>query len=486
MVKTYPIFKLYLQNETLEFREHDIISATVTQEINPLSLEVPSAKLDISIYTTNPDFNPFSSGRYYQSLAANIKADLFEYYDGEEIYIGQFYLEEWDNPSEGVLAFSLQDAIGVMENIPFDGTFYEDSTSLNDIIKDIAVYAPTEISLDADIANLELKGYIPGNINLRQALQQICFAVGAYAETKGTDHILLKPIQLPNHYVVSQGYYYDNALSTYDGDAVYSDFIVDGVITDLQKTNKQELKILPMVTDIELITHDYIKSATKETIFSDTLEPGDYKIVYPKPYGDVSLWGAGDVPEALGTEDGVTVLITEAGGAYPDVTILGKTGTYQSGSNSISLHVTTTGSVLIEGYPYEDNMQSIGWKNPDSIQTYNAGALYDNAAAIYDLSTYWREWSILAPQNIWKVTEGTLVNRAIGSTVLDRLIQYANARHQQTITALTEKEVQPGLLYQVDSLYGKKLIATVELVISKLSDGYLKEVRLTGVEKLEA
>ena len=463
MVKTYPIFKLYLQNETLEFREHDIISATVTQEINPLSLEVPSAKLDISIYTTNPDFNPFSSGRYYQSLAANIKADLFEYYDGEEIYIGQFYLEEWDNPSEGVLAFSLQDAIGVMENIPFDGTFYEDSTSLNDIIKDIAIYAPTEISLDADIANLELKGYIPGNINLRQALQQICFAVGAYAETKGTDKILLNPIRLPNAYAVPTGYFYDNIYSTYDGDAVYSDIVVDGVITDLQKTNKQELKILPMVTDIELITHDYIKFTTKETIFSDTLEPGDYKIVFPKPYGDVSLWGAGDVPEALGTEDGVTVLITEAGGTYPDVTIIGKTGTYQSGSNTISLHLTTTGNVLIEGYPYEDNMQSIGWKNPDSIQTY-----------------------ILAPQNIWKITEGTLVSRSIGSAVLDRLVQYANARHQQTITVFSDNEVQPGLLYQVDSLYGKKLIATAELVISKLSDGYLKEVRLTGVEKMEA
>lgn len=458
MVKTYPIFKLYLQNETLEFREHDIISATVTQEINPLSLEVPSAKLDISIYTTNPDFNPFSNGRYYQSLTANIKADLFEYFDGVEIYIGQFYLQEWDNPNEGVLAFTLQDAIGVMENIPFDGTFYENSTSLNDIIKDIAIYAPTEISLDADIANLELKGYIPGNINLRQALQQICFAVGAYAETKGTDYILLKPIQLPSAYAVPTGYFYDNILSTYDGDAVYSDVIVDGTITDLQKTNKQELRILPMVTDIELITHDYIKSATKETIFNDTLEPGDYKIVFQKPYGGVSLWGAGDVPEALGTEDGVTVLITEAGGTYPDVTILGKTGTYQSGSNTISLHITTTGNVLIEGYPYEDNMQSIGWK----------------------------ELSTPAPKNIWKITEGTLVNKAIGSTVLDRLVQYANARHQQTITVLSDKEVQPGLLYQLDSLYGKKLIATAELVISKLSDGYLKEVRLTGVEKMEA
>lgn len=485
---TYPILRLYLQNETIEFKNLDIVSARIVQEINPVGLEVPAAQLDIKIHTTDPAFDPFSSGYYYQALTANTKADLLEYKDGSEIYIGRFYLEEWDNPSEGILKFIFQDAIGLMENIPFDGTFYESPTAVKDIITDIGASAPEQIFVEAALENITLQGYIPGNINLREALQQVCFAAGGYIETKGTDKIWLKQTYLPHPRAVLNGYFYDQSPSKYDAAGVaYSDYIYTGTITDLEKTDKQKLKILPMVTEIELITHDYSKSATKETIFNDTLQPGDYKIIFPKPYGDVAVWGAGDIPEALGTEGENTVLITEAGGVYPNVTIIGKTGVFQSGSNHITLHITAVSTVLIEGYPYEDNQQSVRWENPEAIQNYVAGATYNNAASLYDTAgvTYWREWAILAPPNIWKITNGTLVNKTIGSDVLNKLKDYAEARYEQVITVFVEKEVQPGLVYCVDSLHDKKIIAVAELVESKLSDGYLKEVHLIGVEKLE-
>lgn len=482
---TYPILRLYLQNETVEFRDRDVVQATVTQEVNPLNLELPASRADITVYTTNTDFNPFSNGRYYQSLTANTAADLLINVDGTETYIGRFYLDEWNNPSEGILTFSLQDAIGVMESIPFDGIFYEVDTTLTKVISDLAIHAPTEIEIDPEVTGM-VKGYIPGNINLRQALQQVCFAAGAYPSTQGSDRILIKPTALPHPMVVLSPSNYDGLLSTYDtAGAIYSDYTADGTITNQDKLDRQELKILPMVTGIELITHDYTKGTAREVIFSDTLEPGDYKIVYNKPYAEVSVWGVGDVPEALGTEDDNTVLVTEDSSTYPNVTIIGKTGSYEYGPNSISLHVTDAGPVEIDGLPYNDNTQVLSWVNPESVQAYSEGALYDiDSSYDHPDSTYWREWSILAPQNSWKITDGTLVNKTNGPTVLTRIIEYANARHEQSITALPEKEIGAGLVYILDSLYNKQLVAGVESITTNLSGGNLKESRLVGMECL--
>lgn len=483
---TYPILRLFIQNETVEFKGQDIVEATVTQEISPLGIELPAARADITVYTTNPDFNPFSHGRYYQSLAANTLADLLEYKDGAETYIGRFYLDEWDNPSEGILTFSLQDAIGVMENITFDGVFYESPTTVTGIISSLAIYAPCEITLDPTLAGVELKGYIKGGITLRGALQQVCFAAGAYATTQGSNQIQIKPGRLPHGRAVLIPYYYDDKAAKYDIDSVYSDYTADGTILDTEKLDRQQLRILPMVTGVELITHDYVKSGTAETIFSDTLEPGDYKIVYDKPYADVSVWGVGDVPEALGTEADNEVLVTEDSGTYPNVTIIGKTGSYAYGPNSISLHVTEAGLVEITGYPYNDNTQALLWVNPASIQAYSEGAIYD-FSDVYDgtSSTYWRDWTILAPQNSWKITDGTLVNKTAGPSVLARIVEYANARHEQTITALPEKDIESGLVYILDSLYDKKLVAEAEFMTTNLSGGNLKETRLVGVERME-
>ena len=124
MSVTFPVIQLNINNETVTFAGADVVSADVVQEINPLSLELPASQADVTVYSTNSDFNPFSDGRYYQSLTANTAADLLVSNDGVETYIGRFYLDKWDNPSEHILSFKFQDAIGVMENIQFDGIFY--------------------------------------------------------------------------------------------------------------------------------------------------------------------------------------------------------------------------------------------------------------------------------------------------------------------------------------------------------------------------
>lgn len=456
---TYPILRLYLQGETIEFKDRDVISATVTQEISPLGMELPAATAEISVYTTNSDFNPFRDALYFNALKANTPADLIEYEDGAERLVSRFYLDEWSNPSKDVLKFSLHDAIGVMDNITFEGVFYEQPTTVKSIVRLLRLYAPCSITVDSDLTNVELKGYIKGHITLRAALQQVCFATGAQAITQGIDRVHIMPTKLPDAGAVLVPAYYDDASAIYDDpDVRYSDFIIDGVITDLEKLDRQELTILQMVTAVELVTHDYIKSDAVETIFDDTLVPGDYKIIYEKPYGDVLVDGAGDIPEWIATEGG-EIIVTEDSGIYPNVTIIGKTGAWEFGPNSISLHITTISHVIITGHPYEDNTQVLGWNNPDSLQDYTA-------------------------PNVWRITDALLVNKDAGQAILENIVKYAQARYQQTVTALADKSINVGNVYLVDSLYDKKIIAGAEQISVNLAGGNLKETRLIGVEEL--
>lgn len=471
-MRTYPTLRLYIGNETIIFSGTQILDATVTQEVSPLSLELPASQANVTIYTTDPRFNPFTEGEFYQSLAANTPADLYETVGDTEHYIGRFFLETWDNPSEGVLTFNFQDAIGVMTNTPFDGLFYENPTALKDVILNLQTHAPVPIKADTDIKDTQISGYLKGNSNLREALQQVLFAARAYAITFGRDHIQINKAEIPAPEPGTVPAYYDDLLAIY-GLSTYQDpleplSIPSGAtineepttsqITDTDKLGKQTLKVLPMVTGIDLITHNFTKGTVKETIYEDYLEPGDYKIVYEKPYGDVTVSGVGDIPEYLATEDG-SVFVTEDSGTYPYVTIIGKTGVYEFGPNSISLNVQVAGTVLVEGYPYNDNTQALLWKNPRASQ---------------------------AVPNAWKIESATMVGKEVGPDIQALLMLYASARHEHTLIALPHLQVIPGEIYTVTSLYDKRLTAIAESITIDLTGGYLKETRLIGVERIEA
>ena len=481
---TYPILRLYLLGEVIEFRDRDIIEAKVTYEINPLSMELPASTAEVSIYTTNSDFNPFSDAIYFQSLKTNTPADLVEYVNGTEVFIGRFYINEWNNPSIGVIKFYLYDAIGSMDSIIFDGLFYEQPTNISTIVSILNLQAPCDIVVDSAISDVELKGYIPNGVSLRAALQQVCFAVGAYAKTQGTNQILIKPARFADSGAVVIPAYYGNLSaiaypsrayptrayptraypiygvviytpSIYDDINVrYSDIIVDDVITDLEKLDKQELTILSIVTGIDLTVHNYIKPDEVEVISDSLLSPGDYKIVYDKPYGDVSVNG-----EVIALE---------------------------YGTNSVSFNVPVATQVTITGYPYDDAPQKLVWVNPQSQQDYFEGALYDAVTSKYDepYCLYGRLYSVNVAPNKWNITDATLIGDNNGQIVLNQLIKYAQEVYKQTITALADKNVDLGMLYLVDSLYGKQIIAGAEQITINLSGGNLKETRLIGIEKM--
>lgn len=478
-MKTYPIIKLSLGNQTIEFRDVDVIEAEVVQEISPLSIELPVSEATIRIHTLDPRFSPFSNGEFYRELVNNTIVDVYEYFDNEvdaptEHYVGRFYLKEWHNPTEGEFEFICQDAIGVLDTIPFDGMFWATDVTLRQAVETVLDPAgiPFALSKKDGIENRLLKGYLPAGTT-REALQHVLFAGRCRARTANSKYIVLYDALLPVGAINDPPVEYGNE---YYGAIYYGGIEYNGVIAATDKTDQQALKLTPLVTGIQLISHDFTQGLIQEEIYSAYLEPGDYKILYNKPYYGVTAEGVGATPAYLMTEDLSYALTTEDG------KILSFAGAFEFGVNYVYLHVTAAGNVVVRGYPYIDSMRVFSHDEAEATKEYSSGKFYGDAE--YGTDFYAKFWTVSAAPNVWQIDKAMLVTASMAQEVLDSLALFAKLRYQQSLTMFPTTELLPGQIELVDSLYGKDVNAIVTRTVSKLSGGYLMDVELVGLEKM--
>lgn len=407
------------------------------------TLPVPTVTIVNNVYPSiREKFSPFSDGAYYQAMAAGLVVDISESIDGVEQPVGRFYTEDWNCPREGELEIVCSDLLGMMDNKSYLGNFFENPTRVDVIIADIMAYIGVGYTLDATVGSKLLKGYIPGNITLREALQQVLFAAGAYASTAGSYTLSIKPSVIP--------------VANSTGDVT---------ITDDEKTDSQKLKLNQKITGVSVMSHDYYKSeGVVEEIFSAYLEPGDYLIVYPKPYWHVQAEGVGDSLVYLANSNG-DVIVSPDSGAYPSCTIYTTFGNFEFGTNHVFLHVPSPGGQsLITGKPWHESTQLFEWLSEGA----------DNARA-----------------NVWKIDSATLIPSVKTSTeetaveVLARVVSYASLRYQQEITLFPCTDVGLGNIAVVDSLWSKDIVGIVEKMISDLSGGYLIGTEIVGLEHEE-
>ncbi len=472
MATTYPIVRLNILGETVVFQGEDVIEAETVHEIHPIGIELPASTARVRVWlddtvedesgkTLRDKFKPFSDGVYYQALSKGLPIDIYESVDLEimevpEVYVGRFYLDSWKNPAEGEVEFDCVDAIGVMDNIQYFGGFYETATPVTTILNDIFNYTSLLYTIDDAISTKTISGYLPGNTSLRETLQQVLFAIGAYACTAGVNYVSIKDKITPIPGAVLAGYYFDQVGTLFD-DALFSDQITGDIVSDSEKTDKQSLDIRRPVTSVEVISHDYTKSEAIETIFSsDWLEPGDYLVVYDKPYWYVRAAGVGDAAVCLATAGGV-LLCRPDSGTYPDVTILTTYGQFEFGSNHVRLTVPPPGGgVLVEGSPYVDNTQSFSQENQEALSS---------------------------PINKWKISDATLVQALNAPDVLENVVDYSKLNYTQKVTMFPRTDSLLGGIKTFNSLYGNEVVGIVKKIASDLTGGYLLDTEVIGIER---
>lgn len=420
MTTTYPIITFeIIGGGTLEFTREQIISADIIEENKPVSIDLPISTLELSLYVSDDTFSMFEQSSY-SVLAERTPILVYENVNGDARLIGKFYLDKWRNPNERKIEVTAIDIIGVLENTEFDGVFFASPTLLSEAITQ--VFSPINLTVDYDalFEDQYISGWIPSG-TYRQALQHLCFAGNATAYTARSLNLVIASISLPN-------------------------LLYETRVRDNAKINKST-ELLPLVSRIEIISHNYNLSDTLTTIFEKYLEPGSYKIVFDKPYGDIAVSGSGYSQFVLGTE-GEDYIGTE-GGDYIEAG-----GEYNIGSNAVYLTVADAGIVSITGYEWIDNTYAFTFDETGTNEATN--------------------------KNIIKITDATLVNLNNGQAVLDNVRDYYRQRYVQKLKLLPS-EIATGDNILSTTLYSNYVLGNVHRMDLDLTGGFTAMTEIRGI-----
>lgn len=113
-------------------------------------------------------------------------------YDGAKL-LGVFYIEDSDRRGERVYDLTCVDAIGLLDDDPFPDAYYENKNAL-ELAREIC--DGYEVEMDAALRNETVTGVLSGKTR-RGALQQLCFALRAVADTTGASAIRVFRVAAP-------------------------------------------------------------------------------------------------------------------------------------------------------------------------------------------------------------------------------------------------------------------------------------------------
>lgn len=191
-----------------EFSGYELGSVDILQEVSLISAEISVNTLDWKLKS--------KSGVNY---IFQLKQPVLAYHN--DSLIGVFYIDDKaKRTAENTYQIPCSDAIGVLDGSIFDAEIYTDKNAV-ELMQEI-VNGAFELDVDAAFTAAEVTGYIP-NCSRRAALQQVSFAIGAVADTSGTDKIRVCPI--PSGAVAEIP-----ASRVYTGGAVSQDAVVTAVV----------------------------------------------------------------------------------------------------------------------------------------------------------------------------------------------------------------------------------------------------------------
>lgn len=282
----------------ITFSAGAIKSASIVEQVNPLSTELPIGVFDLSLFSSNSAFSIINPAGDYAALEERQPLDAYESIDGSQIYMGRYYLDNWENPSDTQVIFRCIDALGILDTIPYVGGIWTSPTTASDLIDEIMTLANIPYDLDPSLESVEVKGWIPFT-NCRAALQQIAFAIGAYVTCSRSSLIKIYPTVLAS-------------------DATeYA-----GSITRAEKAaSEQSLTLKTLITGVSVTAHNYVANTTVRTLYNGTLTAGTHTIKFSAPAHTLNITGA---------------TISASGANYATVT------------------VATTGTVTLTGRGYDD------------------------------------------------------------------------------------------------------------------------------------
>jgi len=378
--------------ELTYFEGEDIKSATMVQEVNPLSVELSIDTFDLSLFSSDATFSIIAPSGEYAQLQNKQPLDVYENVDNNSVYLGQFYLDRWENVSDNEIKFYSIDRIGLLEGLTYLGGIWVAPVNVEDLIDEIMTAINTPYELDTELYGVEVVGWIPVT-TYREALQQIAFAVGAYVTCARSG-----VVRIFKTYLAS-------SLTSFEAN-----------ITRAEKGLNQSLTLKPLVTGVEVTGHNYIENAISTQLYNGTLAAGSHTITFSAPKHDLQVTGASIA---------------------------------SSGANYAILNVATPGTVTLDGEGYDDTKQVLGIHNltldpnvPKNILSISDATLVHNGniqtvtQRVYDYyqQRYLQKVKLYAPsvEPGRSTTVETLYNQQIGGVIEKMTLDLTGGYTSQT------------------------------------------------------
>ncbi len=425
MANTYPKVVLTLSDSsTITWEDTDIIEAKLVEEMDPISATLPISVLTLKIFDAGDNFSVFDEN---ESLAERQQIDLSEIINGNEYYLGRFYLDEWKNTDQQTLDLRAVDIVGVMDTTPFDGWFWPNGGTLTGILNNIFTNIPETYSLSSELENENVYGYIPSG-TVREALQQLCFAIGAAVITSRRSDVEIARTKVP----ATEGWQ-DLHIGVND------------------KFQVQPTELLPIVTQIELMSHEY-SMGEEQDLYTGIFHKGiDYKIYWNiapalTPRTREAIWPIQFINESythlefrLASSANETEELTFYGNAYVD------------SKQSITFFETNLPAITKENKLMVDNATMV---NQENVQV-----------VLNRLRDYYRHRYVHTFKPV--VQSGTTYNEAIYNE---------NTYDWSTIN------IQIGQLVKLATLQGAYMRSLIRKATIDLAGGFLIEFEAIGVK----
>ncbi len=236
-----------------------ILSASMLEEIDPLSAELSINTLDFRIHTS--DFSILDPQGIYSLLQKKQQVEVVEIVDGVRKGMGTFYLEEPESDTDRTTNMSCIDLIGILDQTEFRGGMYVDVPALV-ICDEIMTSAGVEYELDESFYGINLSGWIPICTH-REAAQQFAFAIGAIVDCSRDNKIKLYPAPT----------------------------VSGGEIPYARKLSGHTLKLRSLVTGVEVLAHNYKAVNEIQELLNEDRPPGTYEIAFGAPMHSLTITG---------------------------------------------------------------------------------------------------------------------------------------------------------------------------------------------------
>lgn len=265
----------FLRCERIIFGALEVIAAerlqkaSVTEEIQPVSLTLPISVLELSFFTADGRFNLLSPEGVYRFFQWRQPMDAYASVNGELRFMGRYYLQEAAGHETGLADLKLVSCIGILDTLDFDGGIYEQKP-VSALLEDILGPEEFPFELDGAFASERISGYLP-ICTKREALQQLAFAIGAAVDSTRGEAIRIYP--------APEG--------------------VSGVIGADRKIIGHSVTLEEPVTRVELLSHSYSLNVVEEKQLARLrLEAGRRRITHSAPSQATDVSGSAEILEA--------------------------------------------------------------------------------------------------------------------------------------------------------------------------------------------